>query len=181
MRQVGLAMKHPKGRKAPKPSSKEPRHIRLFHAHISLPVFRTMDPLAKSLLIEVLARYNGVNNGEISYSCREAEEDGVMCRNSAQKAFDILQNRGWLRLGRDSSFHLKILPNGHGINRSGTRAREWWITFLPGPNGEKPTMDFLEWVADRVDPSKTKAGPPVWDATSQDMGRKDAEGELNGR
>jgi hypothetical protein len=32
-----------------------------------------------------------------------------------------------------------------GANRLGSRAQEWWITFVPGPNGEKPTMEYLNW------------------------------------
>lgn len=136
-------MRHPGGYKPPKSSNG--RHFRLHHSMTSLPVFKTMAPIAKALLLEILERHNGVNNGAISYSCREAEQAGVMNADTAVKAFEMLQERGFLRVARESSFDLKTTPSGNGISRTGSRAREWRITFLPGLNGEKPTMDFLAW------------------------------------
>jgi hypothetical protein len=139
-----MSIKHPKGQKRPK-SGSDARHFRMYHAITAMPVWKTMEPIAKALFLEVLERNNGINNGTIGYSVREAEEAGVMDADTAVKAFRILQERGFLRVGRDSHFTTKVLANGHGINRTGTRAREWRITFLPGPNDEKPTLDFLRW------------------------------------
>jgi hypothetical protein len=113
---------------------------------LKLPVWKTMTPSAKALLIEVLERYNGINNGSISYSCRAAQDAGVLSKNTASKAFAELRHRGFLRPGRKSNFQWKATPSsGRGANRLGSRAQEWWITFVPGPNGEKPTMEYLNW------------------------------------
>jgi hypothetical protein len=120
------------------------RFVQLFHSMLKLPVWKTMSPAAKALLLEVLQRHNGSNNGEISYSVREAQEAGVMTKNTAARAFRELQERGFLRVGRPSCFSLKT-ATGLGINRCGTRATEWRITWLKGANGESPSRDYLDW------------------------------------
>jgi hypothetical protein len=140
-------VRYPKSHKPGKPNTE--RHIQLNHSVLRLEVWKTMDAYAKALLIEVQLRYNGENNGEISYSVREAQEAGVMSKNTAARAFKELCRRGFLRPGRRSNFNLKTLASGHGINRVGSRAQEWWITYLPGPSSagrrQPPTRDYLNW------------------------------------
>ena len=47
------------------------RFVQIPHYLLKSGAWRTMPDSAKSLLIEVWVRYNGVNNGEISFACSE--------------------------------------------------------------------------------------------------------------
>jgi hypothetical protein len=53
------------------------RFIRLPHYMLKSPAWKLLSPNAKALLLEVWARHNGVNNGEISYAVREAAAIGM--------------------------------------------------------------------------------------------------------
>jgi hypothetical protein len=87
---------------------------------------------AKAVLIGVWQRYNGMNNGEIGYGVREAKALGVN-KNQACEAFDQLIERGFLRIGTDSTFDQKRL------------SRTWIITALPMSNARQATKDFMSW------------------------------------
>jgi len=91
-----------------------------------------LSPNAKALLIAVWQRYDGRNNGGISFSVREAEAIGLH-KNTASRTFDELAARGFLAVARNSGFTLKT-----------REARLWRITALPTGN-ERATNDFLRW------------------------------------
>jgi hypothetical protein len=95
-------------------------------------VWRTLAPEAKALLIDVWMRHNGTNNGEISYSVREALEIGLS-RSVAARMFKHLTERGFLRIARNSAFSLKT-----------KEARLWHLTMEP-LRDERPTKDFMRW------------------------------------
>jgi hypothetical protein len=104
------------------------------HFMLKSPAWLTMSPNAKALLIEVWRRHNGVNNGEISYSVREAAAIGLG-RSAAARAFCELVGRGFLRISRDSCFAYKL-----------KKARTWILT-AERLNDAPGTKDFMRWSA----------------------------------
>src|SRR6266567_4554704 len=106
------------------------RWIRLPHHLLRCPAWVTMSPRAKALLLHLWERHNGVNNGEISYSIREADEIGISS-SAAARALRELIGRGFLRVARDARFTIK------------TRlARTWTITAEP-VGSERATKDYM--------------------------------------
>lgn len=82
------------------------RFVRLEFYLLKSPAWLTMSPAAKALYIEINQRYNGINNGTISYAVREAAEIGLT-RSRAARGFDELRDRGFLKVARDASFNTK--------------------------------------------------------------------------
>jgi hypothetical protein len=94
------------------------RHVRLKHYLLNSQAWMTMPEAACKLLLDVWKRHNGVNNGEISYGCREAQQIGLH-RATAARMFDILIERGFLVVIRESTFGRKKI------------SRTWRITAEP--------------------------------------------------
>lgn len=110
------------------------RFILLPHFMLNCPAWKTLPSNAKALLLDVWTRHNGMNNGEISYSVREAEEIGLS-KDQAGRAFKELVERGFLKVRRSSAFTLRT-----------KEARTWELT---GERfGDNPaTKDFMWWGA----------------------------------
>src|SRR5262249_18043733 len=92
---------------------------------------------AVPLLLEISRRCNGRNNGEISYSQREAEERFGCSSHTAVQWFRVLQEAGFIVLVRKGSFNQKA-----GVGR----ASIWRLTMEPC-EGKEPTRDYLNFVA----------------------------------
>jgi hypothetical protein len=108
------------------------RFVPLRHYLLKSAAWTTMHSDAKALLIDVWTRYNGVNNGEISYSVREAEHIGIT-QWQASRMFAILIERGFLAVVKDASF-----------KAARKQARSWRITD-ERCGGEPATKDFMGW------------------------------------
>lgn len=108
------------------------RYIILSHYMLKSPAWKTLSPNAKALLLDVWTRHNGMNNGEIGYSVREAEEIGLS-KSPTARAFKELMERGFLKMHRGSAFTLRT-----------KEARTWELT------GERcqdnpATKDYMTW------------------------------------
>ena len=110
------------------------RFVAMPHYMLRAVAWKTLSPNAKALLVEVWARHNGMNNGEISYAVREAEEIGLS-KDRTARAFLELTARGFLKVRKLSTFNLKS-----------KEARCWEVTaerYQENP----PTKDFMSWSA----------------------------------
>lgn len=102
--------------------------------------WRSLDPTARALYLELRARFNGTNNGHIGLGCREAAEALNVGKNVANRAFDALEERGFIRVGTPS-----------GFNTNGRRATEWLLTELKDDRNNQPaTKDFAKWPAKKL-------------------------------
>lgn len=119
------------------------RFVALPHYMLRSPAWKTLPPDAKALLIEVWMRHNGMNNGEIAYSVREAQQIGLS-RSVAARMFLILVERGFLEIRRNSTFTLKT-----------KEARLWRLTMEPW-NGKGGTKDFMRWSPNSVESDSQK-------------------------
>jgi DNA-binding transcriptional MocR family regulator len=121
--------------------------VKLDHALLNSPAYHSLDPVARSLYVELKRLYSGHNNGEIALGVRAAAAALNISKNTAQLAFEKLQDRGFLRLAMPSTFHQKRL------------SREWLLTEYADDRGssEKPSRDFMAWVdpaSDRLSDSR---------------------------
>jgi hypothetical protein len=92
---------------------------------------RLMSGHALKLLVELRSRYNGFNNGKIILSYEEACRLLAMSKGTVKRAFDELQNSGFLKLVTPGTWY-------------GRRASEWCLTFVER-NGQPPTDDWKLW------------------------------------
>lgn len=91
--------------------------VMLPHHMMDSPAWQSLSANAQALWIHICRRYNGGNNGDIPLSCREAAEKLNVSKNTASKAFAELSDRGFVKIGEDSDFRLKV-----------KRARRWVMT-----------------------------------------------------
>ena len=85
--------------------------------------WRALSPNAQVVLIDIWARFNGRNNGEINYGYREAQHRLHCCTATAKRTFRELKTAGFIQMTASGSFDHK-----HGA-RKGT-ASKWRLTFL---------------------------------------------------
>jgi len=115
---------------------KRERFVGLEYWMLRSEAWKSLPSDAKAILIHIAMRYNGSNNGYISYAVREADEIGIS-KDRAARAIAALRERGFLVITRDCGFTLKAAPE----------AREWRLTYLPsGPHQNiAATKNFLYW------------------------------------
>lgn len=101
------------------------------------PAYRSLRPVSRALLFEVIRRFDGSNNGYIGLGYREAGDACGINKDTAQKAFDELRGKGFLRPRRMGGFNMK--------DPSANRATEWRLTWFKAGN-EKPTHDYKNFV-----------------------------------
>ena len=102
------------------------------------PAYRTMKPGPRSLLWELVRRYNGSNNGSIGLGQREAASAlGIKRADTVAGYFAELEQRGFIAATRRGGFNMK--------DPSARRATEWRLTWLESP-GLRPTKEFMRAV-----------------------------------
>jgi hypothetical protein len=95
-----------------------------------------LSPNACKLFLAVARRFNGGNNGEITFACSEGVIIGLS-RDQTARAFAELQAKGFLRCTRASAFTLKTKA-----------ARCWELTNLPRLK-QPATHDYRRWSRSR--------------------------------
>jgi len=125
--------------------NKDARHVRLYHRMMRTKAWRSLSAVARATYVEVAARYSGTNNGRIPYSVREAAKALHIGKSTAAKAFEILQERGFVAIAKRG-----------GFNRKDRHATEWRLTeFANDIDGQfmMPTREYERW------PEIPKHGP----------------------
>ena len=116
------------GRKNKKYSG--PRYVKLPFALIEHPSYMALSLAARALYVELKHRFNGVNNGQIGLSCRDAGKIIKVSRNTAQRAFLELEYWGFIICRRQGTF-------------GDRKASEYILTCEPY-NNRPATMDWKE-------------------------------------
>jgi hypothetical protein len=87
------------------------------------------------VLIEIMRRYDGTNNGRIGLGVREASELCRINKDTAAQSFRRLGERGFIECGQQGSFDYKA-----------RHAAEWRLTWLKcDRTGALPSKAFLKW------------------------------------
>lgn len=94
--------------------------------------YKTMPAPAKVLMDLLHIQWR--NDRPVAFGVREAAKEIGCALNTASKAFDILQERGFIVCHEESFF------NG----KTGSRAREWRLTWMPYDH-KKPTHNWEKW------------------------------------
>jgi hypothetical protein len=126
-----------------------PPFIQLFQWMYDSPAFRSLRPGPRAVILALLRRYNGNNNGSIALGVRDAAIDcGVRDKDTVAGYFAELERKGFIVATRRGAFHLK--------DPTGSRATEWRLTWLDAL-GVKATKEFLKWTPD-VDEKNLRSG-----------------------
>lgn len=130
----------------------EGQYLPLPYAQLKSPAWRSLSGAAVRVWLELHTRFNGSNNGSVRLSYAEAAEALGIGKATAQRAFQQLQDRGFLVLAREGNWYHR-------------QAHEWRLTTKPmrTPKGHSaPTNDWREW-----QPEKTNGGSNMEPSTSR--------------
>lgn len=133
------------------------RYITLREYMLLSPAWRSLDCNSRCLYMELALRWKGPdsNNGKIPFSVREAAAALNIGRSTANRCFDQLQDRGFVRIGKLSGFNMK-----------GRVSTEWLLTeFADDTKANSiPTKDFMKWLPPT--PGAVSFNSPTSDAIS---------------
>ena len=113
------------------------RHVQLPEWLQASEAWATTTPGARALYVELKRRFNGLNNGQIFLSHRDAAKALNVHRNTVGKFFGELEQRGFIRL--TVAPHLG--PSGIG------QASVWALEELPTQDGKPAGKAFMRWSA----------------------------------
>lgn len=134
-------------------------HVRLYAWELSCPAYRTLDPVARVLLVELRALYRPSSGAEVFLSVREAMSRTGVTQRPVQNAFKALLDRGWIEEASAGSFDQKT---GSG------RARSFLLSNI-GPAGDEvdAKRTYMRWQPES-EPRKNTVAP---DATPRSAER----------
>lgn len=101
--------------------------------------FQDLTPIARSVIFELRRRFNGVNNGEISLSCREVADKCKCGKGTASKVFEELLQHGFI----------KVSKKGYFTDRTATT----WILTFERLNDKPPTHEWKFWSNSKTEES----------------------------
>ena len=100
-----------------------PRFVQLFYFVMDSPAYIALRPGPRALLLEMIRRYNGANNGRIGMGHRDAQRLlGIADRTTMAGYFKALEDHGFIRMTKDSGFNMKLADE--------RTAREWELTMF---------------------------------------------------
>ena len=114
-------------------TQKHKRFVLFDYEQIESQAFRYLTGGALKLLIMVRKRFNGINNGHISFSVREGRDLLGYSMNTVARYFDELVDKGFLRIKEKGGFSYK------------KRHATTWIITCEEYNHQK-SRDFKHWI-----------------------------------
>jgi hypothetical protein len=145
-----------------KRAAKASPHVRFYRWELESQAFRSLTPVARCVLLELKAFYNGMNNDALFLSAREAGRRVGVGRTKAWEALRELQAKGFIRAVKRGAFSWKTAA------RRGD-ATCWHLTEFPVGDGMGVgTKDFMRWKAeaDLTKPDTRFAGEDALSATA---------------
>lgn len=117
-------------------SKRSPRFVMLPHYLLRSEAYRSLKPGPVALLVQIVLRYNGSNNGLIGLGRREAcEAISISDKDTASKYFRELEEKGFIKATKHGAFNMK--------DPSARRATEWALTW-ERLNEQPPTKEFMK-------------------------------------
>lgn len=131
--------------------------VHLPHYVMDSKAYRQLKCGPRALLIELIRRHNGWNNGSIGLGVRNAcKALNMSDKDTVCRYFQLLQGHGLIRVHKRGGFNMK--------DPSSRRASEWALTWI-SVGDARPTKDFLDWSKDGSDP-QANYGPEEPDGKS---------------
>jgi DNA-binding transcriptional regulator YhcF (GntR family) len=136
------------------------RYVALRYWLLKSLAWNSLPPRAQALYIKIAMRYNGRNNGMISYSVREAARELGVAKDTGNRALWDLEKRGFIICTRRGAFSLKTTRDA-----TTWRLTEFDADEMPGTVAKHATKDFMRWTpgeaeSNPVPKSKTRSDPP---------------------
>jgi DNA-binding MarR family transcriptional regulator len=115
--------------------SKGEPHVRLHIWLLKQASWLSLSAPARVVLIQLMSRYNGSNNGRIGYSVRTAAKECRLSKTTASRAFKELTRNGFIECKIRGGFSRKV-----------RHATEWLLTeFRDDVSGELAKKTFMRW------------------------------------
>lgn len=112
--------------------------------------FRTMKVGPRALLWELIRLHNGNNNGSIGLGVRNAAKLLAVNKDTAQKYFEALVERGFIAPARRGGFNMK--------DPQSRRSTEWRLTWIK-TDCMAATKDFMDFGKKSTVPKIKTEGP----------------------
>lgn len=107
------------------------------HEILISPAYRSLDTVARALLLELVMMENGKNNGSLWLSVKDAVDRlGITDARPAIRSFDMLQAAGLIAMTKEAHFSIKAADT--------SRARCWRLTWRPF-DGKPPSNDWKDY------------------------------------
>ena len=125
-------------------------HVRFYAWMMNSPAYRSLSALGRALLVELYALYNGLNNGDLFLSVRDAALRLNVSKTTVAPVFKEVESRGFIRARQRGSFAWKE-----------RHATSWILTEFSFA-GQPPTKDFMRWTpGPEIQKPVRKAGQTV--------------------
>ena len=118
-------------------AQKHKRYVGFDYQLLETEAFKYLTGGAFKLLALVKKRYNGINNGHISFSVREGRDLLGCSVNTISRYFDELVDKGFLKIKEKGSFNYK------------KRHASTWIITSDKYNNET-SRDFKYWIKTNI-------------------------------
>jgi hypothetical protein len=129
-------------------STTEP-FVRLPQWMLHSAAWRALSAVERCVLIEILAIYNGHNNGRLALSARDAGKRVGCSKNTAARAFDELRKKGFIDVATPG-----------GFSRKTPHATEYRLTLYQcDRTGERPSKAFARWHPQLAVEDRTRSHP----------------------
>jgi predicted DNA-binding transcriptional regulator YafY len=83
------------------------------------PAWKSLSGNQRAIYVEMVARYNGSNNGRIHFSAREAAAAVHVSKATAGRDLAVLQDRGFI---------IAMIRGGFNVKDKQAQATEWRLT-----------------------------------------------------
>lgn len=113
--------------------------VRLYRDVLNSEAWQTLPPSAGFILIDIMGRHDGRNNGRIVYTVNDAQRCARCGRRQAIRCLKELEEKGFIVAVRRGHFQVKC-----GAWK--TRGTTWRLT-MEDCKGQPATRDYLHWRA----------------------------------
>lgn len=137
------------------------RFVKLDYGMLDCPAGKSLRPGELAILVRMMQRYHGENNGRIAFSCRDAARLAHVGKDTAAKHIRALCRKGFVRVKKQGAF-----------NRNGSRATEYILTMFPTRKGHPASRDFQNWQPPEKPKPKNKSSYKSKDAGEPKSGHK---------
>ena len=99
-----------------------------------------LTPAARCVYIEIRRRFNGMNNGEIHLSCREAAKVAKSSKSTASCLFKELIEHGFIKESQKGKFRHRWASTWQLTNEEfmGRQKTDEWVHWQPKKNNAVP-------------------------------------------
>lgn len=105
------------------------------HYVFECPAFRALQVGPRALLLELIRKFNGSNNGQIGFGTREAGPRLNVGKDTVNNYFHALEDAGFIVRQHPGGFNMK--------DKAARRASEWRLTWHPSA-GQLATKEFMK-------------------------------------